>query len=88
MPNTKSAEKRQRQTVVATLANKSKKTRINSAKRAFDTALEAGDSAKVKAACSAFFSTLDKAAKSGVIKANKADRSKSRAVKAMSKIKA
>ncbi len=88
MPTTKSAMKRQRQTVGATLLNKAKKTRINSAKRNFETALQAGDSEKAKAACSEFCSTLDKGAKAGVIKSNKADRGKARAAKALSKLKA
>jgi len=88
MPNTKSAMKRQRQSVEATLLNKSKKTRIHSAKRAFDAAVETGDSAKAQAACSTLFSTLDKGAKAKVIKSNTADRGKARAVKALSKMKA
>lgn len=88
MPNTKSAEKRHRQSVAATLQNKSKKTRIASAKRELDTAIQNGDSAKAKAAYDMFASTLDKGAKAGVIKSNKADRSKSRAVKALTKMTA
>jgi small subunit ribosomal protein S20 len=88
MPNTKSAAKRQRQTVEATFLNKSKKTRINTAKRDLEDAIQAGDSAKAKLAYDKFASTLDKGAKVGVIKANRADRSKSRAVKALSKMKA
>lgn len=87
MPNTKSAAKRQRQTVEATFLNKSKRTRINSAKRDLENAIQAGDSVKAKVAYDTFASTLDKGAKAGVIKANKADRSKSRAVKALSKLK-
>lgn len=88
MPTTKSAMKRQRQTVGATFLNKSKKSRIHSAKKDLETAIQAGDSAKAKAAYDTFASTLDKGAKAGVIKSNKADRSKSRAVKALTKMKA
>lgn len=88
MPNTKSAEKRQRQAAAATLQNKSKKTRISSAKRELEAAIQTGDSAKAKTAYDTFASTLDKGAKAGVIKSNKADRSKSRAVKALTKMKA
>lgn len=88
MPNTKSAMKRQRQTVAATLLNKSKKTRINSAKRDMEDAIQAGDADKAKTAYSTFCSTLDKGAKAGVIKSNKADRGKSRAAKAIKKLQA
>ncbi len=86
MPTTKSAMKRQRQTVVSTLLNKSKKTRINSAKRDFEAAVQSGDSEKAKAACNTLCSTLDKGAKAGVIKTNKADRGKARAAKAIAKL--
>ncbi len=88
MPNTKSAMKRQRQTVDATLLNKSKKSRITSAKRDMEAAIQMGDSEKAKAAYSTFCSTLDKGAKAGVIKSNKADRGKSRAAKAIKKLQA
>ncbi len=88
MPTTKSAMKRQRQTVNSTLLNKSKKSRINSAKRDFEDAIQAGDNEKAKAACSTFCSSLDKGAKAGVIKSNKADRGKARAAKALSKLSA
>jgi small subunit ribosomal protein S20 len=88
MPNTKSAMKRQRQTVESTLLNKSKKSRISSAKRDMETAIQMGDGDKAKAAYCTFCSTLDKGAKAGVIKSNKADRSKSRAAKALKKMQA
>lgn len=88
MPNTKSAMKRQRQTVAATLLNKSKKSRITSAKRELDTAIQMGDGEKAKIAYSTFCSSLDKGAKAGVIKSNKADRGKSRADKAIKKLQA
>ena len=86
MPNIKSAEKRMRQTVTCTEINKSKKSRINSSRRSLAAAVEAGDKTKAQDALSGFCSALDKGAKSGVIKSNKADRSKSRATKLVAKI--
>ncbi len=88
MPTTKSAEKRQRQATAATALNKSKKSRITSARRDLEETLQAGDLEKARAACRTFFSALDKGAKAGVIKANKADRSKARAAKALTKASA
>ena len=88
MPNTKSAIKRQHQTVKSTLRNKSKKSRISSAKRELENAIQMGDAEKAKSAYSDFCSTLDKGAKAGVIKSNKADRGKSRAAKALKTLQA
>ncbi len=86
MPNIKSAEKRMRQTVTCTEINKSKKSRIVSARHSLDTAIHDGDKTKAEKALSGFCSSLDKGAKTGVIKSNKADRSKSRAHKAVTKM--
>jgi small subunit ribosomal protein S20 len=86
MPNIKSAEKRVRQTVKTTANNKVKKSRISSSRNKLADAVNSGDKDKAKEALSSFSSALDKAAKSGVIKSNKADRSKSRAVKSVAKM--
>ncbi|MBT3191909.1 MAG: 30S ribosomal protein S20 [Verrucomicrobia bacterium] len=83
MPNIKSAAKRMRQTVTCTEINKSKKSRIVTAHRSLTTAIHDGDKPKAQEALNSFASALDKGAKSGVIKSNKADRSKSRAHKAV-----
>lgn len=88
MPTTKSAMKRQRQAVTTTLLNKSKKSRITSAKRDFDKAVQNADTEKAKVARDVFCSVLDKAAKAGVIKPNKASRGKSRSSKALASLKA
>jgi small subunit ribosomal protein S20 len=88
MPNTNSAMKRQRQTVATTLRNKSKKSKIATAKRDLDNAIQMGDGEKAKSAYSSFCSSLDKGAKAGVIKSNKADRGKARAAKALKKLEA
>ncbi len=83
MPNIKSAEKRVRQTVKTTANNKSKKSVINSTRTKLKDAVNHGDKDSAKAALSSFSSALDKGAKAGVIKSNKADRSKSRAFKSV-----
>ena len=88
MPNIKSAEKRMRQTVVRTENNKSKKSRINSARRNLLDAIQGGDKMKAEKAASGLGSALDKGVKSGVITSNKADRGKSRAKKALAKMEA
>ncbi|MFU8780404.1 MAG: 30S ribosomal protein S20 [Kiritimatiellia bacterium] len=88
MPNIKSAIKRQKQSVERTARNKVRKSRIATAKRKMLTAIQMGDTAKSESSYREFCSALDKAAKLGVIKSNKADRSKSRAVKALAKAKA
>lgn len=86
MPNIKSAEKRVRQTVTRTANNKVKRSRITSNRSKLADAVRSGDKAKASEALKAFSSTLDKAAKAGVISSNKADRSKSRATKAVAKL--
>lgn len=85
MPNIKSAIKRQKQSVELTARNKVRKSRITTSRRKMLTAIQMGDAAKSEETYREFCSALDKAAKLGVIKANKADRSKSRAVKALAK---
>ena len=86
MPNIKSAEKRVRQTVKTTANNKVKRTRISTTRNKLAHAIHSGEKEKAVEALSSFSSALDKAAKAGVIKSNKADRSKSRAVKAVAKM--
>lgn len=83
MPNIRSAEKRMRQTVKTTANNKAKKSLINSTRNKLGDAVNSGDKENAKTALSSFSSALDKGAKAGVIKSNKADRSKSRAFKSV-----
>jgi len=68
-----SAEKR--------LANRSERSRIELCQKNVAEAATGGDKAKIKAAMDEYFSVLDKAVKHGVLKANAADRRKSRAAK-------
>ena len=79
MPNIKSAMKRMRTSARQAEANRRIKTRITTMRRKFMSAVSHGDKAAGQLAYDAFASTLDKAAKSGTIKRNTADRSKSRA---------
>lgn len=84
MPNTTSARKAMRQAVARKARNVVRKEVYKKAvkdlrKQVAKDAAEAGD--KLKDA----FKALDKAAKTGVIKANKASRLKSRAAKAIAK---
>ena len=81
MANIKSAEKRARQTPVRTQRNKATRTRVKNARKAAVESVKTG--AKDAAAkVSALASAADRAAKRGVIHKNKANRLKSRAVKA------
>ena len=81
MATIKSAEKRARQTPVRTQRNKATRTRVKNARKAAVESVKTG--AKDAAAkVSALASAADRAAKRGVIHKNKANRLKSRAVKA------
>jgi small subunit ribosomal protein S20 len=78
LPNIKAAEKWMRQTEKRTTQNKDVKTRL---KTVFKKAVTTQDAALAKSVESQF----DKAAKTGVIHANKAARKKSRLAKAMAR---
>ena len=79
MPNIKSAKKRMRTSVKRQEGNRSAKSRIVTARRKLYDAILAGDQAVTKTALSSYCSVLDKAVKRGALKANAADRRKSRA---------
>ena len=78
MPNIKSAIKRNRQAEKRRAANRSVKTRINTASKKFLQAVEDGDASKAGSLYSEYCSVLDKASKSGVIKSRGVSRRKSR----------
>jgi small subunit ribosomal protein S20 len=86
MPNIKSAEKRVRQTAKSTANNKIKRSRVSTTRSKLAAAIHNADKEAAQSALSSFSSALDKAVKGGVIKANKADRSKSRATRAVAKL--
>jgi small subunit ribosomal protein S20 len=76
MANTRSAEKQQRQAEKAKARNRASKSRLRSALKKARTAIQGGDADKETLAES--YSVVDKAAKSGLIKDNTANRYKSR----------
>ncbi len=78
MANTKSAEKRARQTKTRTLRNKILKTRVRNARKDALTAVAGGDEKLIATKSSLLASTADKAAKSGIIHKNTASRIKAR----------
>ncbi|MFO7245419.1 MAG: 30S ribosomal protein S20 [Thermaerobacter sp.] len=78
MPNTRSAEKRLRQTRVRTLRNRIYKSRVKTFIRRFEEALAEGDRERAAELLRKASSVIDKAAKKGVIHANAAARRKSR----------
>jgi len=80
MPNIKSAAKRMKTSRKSAEANKAVKSLISTRRRQLREAVAGGDEEKSEKAFRAYCSVLDKAAKKGVIKANNANRRKSRAV--------
>ena len=79
MPNIKSAKKRMKTDAKSAVLNRGTKTKITSSRRKLYEAVAAGEKDKCEALLRSYSSILDKAAKTGVIKANNASRRKSRA---------
>ena len=84
MANIKSAEKQRRQAAKASIRNRAGKSSLRSALKRARTAIAGGNAAKD--VLSAGFSAIDKAAKSGVIKDNTADRYKARLAAAAKRV--
>ena len=78
MANHPSALKRARQSERRRRQNMRQKTTVRSAVKAFRTALEGGDKAKIKEALAKAVCAVDRAAQRGVYKANTASRTVSR----------
>lgn len=78
MPNTKSAERRMRNSERKRLQNRSIKSRLKSLERAYADAVAGGKKEDASAAYRKLSSALDKAAKTGVIHKRRASRKKSR----------
>jgi len=83
MPNTKSAERRVRNSERKRLHNRSIASRLKTLERAYETTAKGGDKQKAGEAFRNLSSALDKAAKSGVIHKAKANRKKSRLATAL-----
>lgn len=78
MPNTKSAERRVRNSERKRVQNRAVKTRLKSLERSYEDALKGGKKDEATAAFRKISSAFDKAAKSGVVHKSKASRKKSR----------
>jgi len=79
MPNTKSAKKRVGTSQKQHARNKSVKSGLSTSRRKLFAAAAGGDKTKTAKCFSEYCSVLDKAVKKGVLKANAANRRKSRA---------
>jgi small subunit ribosomal protein S20 len=87
MPNTKSAERRMRNSVRKKLHNRSIKSRLKTVERAYADALKTGKKEDATTAYRNLSSAFDKAAKSGVVHKTKANRKKSRLAARLAAIK-
>ena len=85
MANTKSALKRIRQTATRTARNRAVTSKLTLRKKVA-AAVETSDKEAAAAAYNTFSSAVDKAAKVGIIPANRAANYKSKAAKAIAKI--
>jgi small subunit ribosomal protein S20 len=78
MPNTKSAKKRHRQSLVRRARNRAAKSRIKSEVRKVRESLAGGDVATAESGFRLAAKTVDRAAAAGIVHANLAARVKSR----------
>jgi small subunit ribosomal protein S20 len=78
MPNTKSAERRMRNSARKQANNRRMKSRLHSLEKKYLALISAGNKAEAAAALRAVSSAFDKAAKSGVLHKATVDRKKSR----------
>ena len=88
MPNTKSAERRMRNSARKQLQNRGTKTRLHNLEKKFRTLATAGKKAEATEALKAIISAFDKAAKTGVIPSGQSDRKKSRLTLQLNKLAA
>jgi small subunit ribosomal protein S20 len=88
MPNTKSAERRMRNSARKQSRNHSVKSRLHTLQKGYAEALAGGKKDAAASALRTVSSALDKAAKGGVIHARTASRKKSRLTLQLNKLKA
>ncbi len=86
MANTKSAAKRARQSERRTLVNRRALTAVKNQLKKFRSVVVGTDKAAAQAAALEFLSTIDKAAKTGRVHRNSANRHKSAVNKALAKL--
>ncbi|NGX50916.1 MAG: 30S ribosomal protein S20 [Chlamydiae bacterium] len=72
------AKKRMKQNVEQNLRNRSFKSRVRTAVRAFETAFSTKDKEQMQSALSSVYSLMDRGVKHGIYKKNKAARTKAR----------
>ena len=87
MPNTKSAERRMRNSARKKLHNRSVKSRLHSLEKKYLGLVSAGQKDDAAKSLSALSSAFDKAAKTGVVHRATADRKKSRLALRLAKAK-
>lgn len=78
MPNTKSAERRVRNSERKRVRNVAQKSKVKTLEKSYLAAVKSGKKDEAAAALKAVVSAMDKAAKKGVIKKGTVDRKKSR----------
>ncbi len=88
MPNTKSAERRMRNSARKQLRNHGVKSRLHTLEKNYAAYVAAGKKSDAATALKSLSSALDKAAKRGVIHASNASRKKSRLTVRLNSIKA
>ena len=87
MPNIKSAVKRARQSLKRRATNRAVTSKVSTVRRkAFETVVAGVDPAAASKLLAEYSSTLDKAAKRGIIKRNTADRRKARMAQRLASI--
>ena len=86
MANIKSAVKRAKQAEASRLRNRSVKSSVLTARKKVLSAIDAGNKDEAAKLFSEYTSTLDKAAKKGVIAKNNASRKKSRVATSLTKM--
>ena len=86
MAHTQSAKKRIRQTIARTAINRSVMSRVRTLRKKVAEAVTGNDKEAAVAAYNVFASAIAKAAKKGVVPANRADNYKSKAAKAVATI--
>ncbi|MEO6183735.1 MAG: 30S ribosomal protein S20 [Verrucomicrobiota bacterium] len=87
MPNTKSAERRMRNSVRKQLQNRSIKSRLGTLEKKYADLVTAGKKAEATVAYTELSSALDKAAKTGTVHRSTASRKKSRLALRLNKVK-
>ncbi len=87
MPNTKSAERRMRNSARKQVRNRSTSTRLHSLEKKYLALLQTGKKDEAKKAYEIVVSALDKAAKTGTVPKSRASRKKSRLALQLNKVK-